>query len=249
VVIPVFVLTVYIVLKYHEGNKTARYSPEWDHSRLLESMWWGLPLIIITILAVITWNSSHQLDPSRPIVSDKKPLTVQVVALQWKWLFIYPEQKIASVNYLQMPVDTPVNFQITSDAPMNSFWIPKLGGQIYAMSGMSTQLHLMASKQGVFNGSSANISGRGFAGMSFKAQAVTEQEFDSWAGIVQRSHQSLSFDEYAKLARPSENNQVALYSEPAVNLYDTVLMQYMGHSRMMPPQNYASMKVEYAHSH
>jgi cytochrome o ubiquinol oxidase subunit 2 len=249
VVVPVFMLTFYIVLKFHEDNQSAKYSPEWDHSILLESIWWGLPLIIIAILAVITWDSSHQLDPSKPIVSDKKPLNVQVVALQWKWLFIYPEQKIASVNYLQMPVNTPVNFQITSDAPMNSFWIPKLGGQIYAMSGMSTQLHLMANQQGVFNGSSANISGRGFAGMDFKAQAVTNREFKKWTNLAQRSNQTLTYAEYTKIAQPSENNQAVLYSDPADNLYDRVMLQYMNHGYHVPMQTYASNQMEHSHAY
>lgn len=249
VVVPVFALTIYIVWKYHEGNTAAKYSPEWDHSRLLESLWWGVPMLIITILAVITWNSSHQLDPARAIVSNKKPVNIQVVALEWKWLFIYPQEGIASINYLQMPVNRPVHFQITSDAPMNSFWIPKLGGQIYAMSGMSTQLNLMATQQGVFNGVSANISGRGFAGMKFKAQAVTENEFNNWADAVQHSNQALTYDEYEKLSQPSENNQVALYSQPQANLYDAVVMKYMGHGHQLPAQVNTNTETEHAHNY
>src|SRR5688572_21939694 len=143
VVVPVFALTFYIAWKYRASNKKAKYTPDWDHHTGIEALWWAIPLALITILSVITYKTSHELDPFRPIASDKKPLTVQVVALQWKWLFIYPEQNIASVNFVQFPEDRPVNFQITSDAPMNSFWIPQLGGQMYAMSGMNTKLHLI----------------------------------------------------------------------------------------------------------
>jgi cytochrome o ubiquinol oxidase subunit 2 len=249
VVIPVFILTVYIVLKFHEDNEGTKYSPEWDGSRKLELTWWGIPLAIITTLAIITWSSSHQLDPFKPLDSNKPALNIQVVALDWKWLFIYPQQDIATVNYVQFPTDTPIHFQITSDAPMNSFWIPKLGSQIYAMSGMSTQLNLQADQTGVFNGSSANISGRGFAGMDFKAQAVTENEFNNWAMFVEHSNKQLTFDEYAKLAQPSENNPVALYAKPADNLYDHIVMKYMGDGHSMPTQDYTTAGEIHAHSH
>jgi len=143
VVIPVFALTFAIAWKYREGNTAARYSPEWDHNRWVEAVWWAVPLVLITVISMISWSSSHELDPFRPLRSANPPITIQVVALQWKWLFIYPDQNIATVNFVQFPANTPVDFQITSDAPMNSFWIPQLGGQIYAMAGMSTQLHLM----------------------------------------------------------------------------------------------------------
>ena len=248
VVVPVFALTGYIVWKFREG-KDSKYTPDWDRSPVLETIWWGLPMAIITILAVITWNSSHQLDPYRPLASDKAPLNVQVIALDWKWLFIYPDEKIATVNYLRIPINRPVNFAITSDAPMNSFWVPRLGGQIYAMSGMSTQLHLMADQTGVFNGSSANISGRGFAGMNFKVQAVNQNQFDNWADLVRASPDNLSFAEYSKLARPSENNKVVIYAEPADNLYDSVVTQYMGVGHSLADQTYNSEGAGHAHSY
>ncbi|MBX4201561.1 ubiquinol oxidase subunit II [Candidatus Saccharibacteria bacterium] len=238
VVVPVFILTAWIAWKYREGNKQAQYSPSWDHDSRLEFVWWAVPLAIITVLAVITWNSSHALDPFKPIASDKKLLTVQVVAMQWKWLFIYPEQNVASVNYVRIPQNTPVNFQITSDAPMNSFWIPRLGGQIYAMAGMSTHLHLMATQPGTFDGSSANISGRGFAGMTFKAQATDQDEFDSWVKSVSESPNELSLSQYETLAQPSENNPVTFYSTPQPNLYDNVLVKYMEPGHDMAGQIY-----------
>lgn len=245
VVVPVFILTFYIAWTYSENNKRPKkYSPNWEHSARLEFIWWALPLGIITILAVVAWNSSHQLDPFRALSSSKKPLSVQVVALQWKWLFIYPQQNIATVNLVQFPVDTPVNFQITSDAPMNSFWIPKLGGQIYAMSGMSTQLHLMADQTGEFAGSSANISGRGFAGMKFTAKATSQADFDKWVSRVKRSPDKMSLNQYQRLSQPSENNQTALFSSADTNLYDSVIMQYMvpGHQMNNPTDNLAGMQ-------
>jgi cytochrome o ubiquinol oxidase subunit 2 len=227
VVIPVYTLLFVFAWRYREGNTKARYSPNLAGSRKLETLWWLIPSLLILILSMVTWRSSHELDPYKPLVSSVAAINVQVVALDWKWLFIYPQQHIASVNLLEFPVGTPVNFEITSDAPMNSFWIPQLGGQIYAMPGMSTQLHLMASSTGDFRGSSANISGDGFAGMDFTARAASEGSFNDWVQTVQDSPQSLSQQRYDQLARASENNAIAYYSAPANNLYDTIVLKYM----------------------
>lgn len=226
VVIPVFALTFWIAWKYRASNTKATYTPEWDHNRTIELVWWGIPFVLIGILSVVTWVASHKLDPFRPIASTKEPLTIQVVALDWKWLFIYPEQDIATVNFVQFPVDRPVNFEITSDAPMNSFWIPQLGGQIYAMSGMSTELHLMADKTGDYNGSSANISGKGFAGMTFIARASTDTAFAQWVQSAKQSPNTLSQSTYDELAKPSENNPVAYYSSEEPGLYNAILSKY-----------------------
>lgn len=249
VVLPVFAMTIYIALKYRESNKPAKYHPDWDHDLKIESVWWGIPLLIITILAIVTWNSSHDLDPFKSLDSTVKPLNVQVVAMTWKWLFIYPEQNISTVNYLEIPVNTPVNFQITADAPMNSFWIPRLGSQIYAMSGMSTQLHLMADKTGLYYGRSANISGRGFSGMQFKTMAVPAEDFSGWVDKVKDSPNKLTFDNYSKLALESENNPVAYYSANADNLYDNIIMKYMmpGHQMGHTPDNSNVMEHNFYH--
>ena len=226
VVIPVFILTLYIAWKYRETNPQAKYTPDWDHHPGLEAMWWGLPLAIILVLSVITWQSSYKLDPFRPLDSSKPPIQIQVVALQWKWLFIYPEYNVASVNYLQFPEDTPVNFEITADAPMNSFWIPQLGGQIYAINGMKTQLHLIASEPGDYNGSSANISGKGFAGMKFIARASSQTDFNNWIQSLKYSPDTLNRDTYTELAKPSKDNPPATYvSESA--LFDMIMTKYM----------------------
>ncbi len=140
VVVPVFLLTFGIAWRYRATNTKAKYTPNWDHNIVLETIWWTVPTLLILILGGIIWKSSHELDPFKPLASTNEPMIIQVVALDWKWLFIYPDQQIATVNYVEFPENTPVQFHITADAPMNSFWIPQLGGQIYAMAGMSTQL-------------------------------------------------------------------------------------------------------------
>lgn len=233
VVIPVYILTFGIAWKYRASNKKAKYSPDLGGNKAAEAVWWLIPLAIITVLGGIIWTSSHELDPFKPLHSDKKPVTIQVVALQWKWLFIYPDENIATVNYVQFPEKTPVNFQITSDAPMNSFWIPSLGGQIYAMSGMSTKLHLMADKSGTYQGSSANISGKGFAGMKFIAKSTTDDRYESWVQRVKSTGSTLNDNSYTKLAKPSKNNKVQYYTLGNDKLYDTVIMKYMEPSNSM----------------
>jgi cytochrome o ubiquinol oxidase subunit 2 len=230
VVVPVFGLTFFIAWRYRAGNTHARYQPEWDHSRLLEAIWWLIPSILILVLSVITWNATHNLTPTKPLTSSNPAITIQAVALDWKWLFIYPKQNIATVNYVQFPVNTPINFEITADAPMNSFWIPQLGGQIYAMAGMSTSLHLMATGLGTFRGSSANISGRGFAGMEFNTRSSSQPQFESWVNGVKRSSATLNDQTYATLALPSQDNPYQSFSVAEVGLYDKIILQYMSPS-------------------
>ena len=235
VVVPVFAMTIAIVWRYRENSATAKnrdYKPNWDHQWKAETLWWGIPCAIILVLAVITWQSTHKLDPYRALDSDKKPLTIQVVALQWKWLFIYPDQNMASVNFVQVPTDRPVNFEITADAPMNSFWIPQLGGQVYAMEGMTTQLHLEATKDGDYRGVSANLSGKGFAGMHFTARATSEDDFATWQKQVKQTHKNLSTSEYNYLAKPTENNPKTYYSTVQPGLYDTIVGKFMAHEGM-----------------
>lgn len=231
VIVPVFALTFGIAWRYREGNKKAKYSPELGGNFITEFIWWFIPFVIISVLAFVAWTSSHDLDPFKPLAGDKKPLKIQVIALQWKWLFIYPEQKIASVNFIEVPKDTPLNFEITADAPMNSFWIPQLGGQIYAMPGMSTQLHLMANSEGDYYGSSANISGEGFAGMKFTTRATTANDFDRWVAATKSSQQFFTHSTYDELAKPSSNTPQTTMrlSDEATDLYDTVVKKYMGH--------------------
>lgn len=227
VIVPVYALTIMIALRYRKGNRKATYTPDWDHSRKLEAVWWGVPIAIILILSVVTWRSSHELDPFKPLSSGNKPVTIQVVALEWKWLFIYPEQNIATVNYIQFPEDTPVNFVITADAPMNSFWIPELGGQVYAMNGMKTKLHLQANQPGTFKGSSANLSGEGFAAMKFTAEATSQADFYDWVQDSKKAPGTLDKRQYTGLSKPSKDVTAKFYGSTDSGLYDSIVMKYM----------------------
>lgn len=227
VIIPVFILAFYILWKYHEKNKKSHYTPKWDNDHKLEFVWWGIPILLVSILAVVTFKSSHDLDPYKAIQSSKEPVTIQVVALEWKWLFIYPEQRIATVNHITIPENRPINFKITADAPMNSFWIPKLGGQVYAMSGMETKLHLMANKVGAYQGVAANLSGEGHAGMKFTVNSVSEGDFGTWINTTRQSPDFLTTNTYAELAKKSKNNPEASYSQVQPSLYNDILTKYM----------------------
>lgn len=230
VVVPVFIMLFAFAWKYRESNTKARYTPEADGNRLIEWIWWGIPLIIITVLGVVTWNSTHDLDPYKKLVSDKPAITIQVVALQWKWLFLYPEQGVASVNEVRFPEDTPVNFRITADAPMSAFWIPNLGTQTYAMNGMTSQLSLEAHSVGEYRGSNTNISGEGYAEMDFKAISTTQKDFDLWATALAGSDSHLDWETYQELAQPNKDQPVVYYMLHESKLYDKILGKYMDHS-------------------
>lgn len=240
IVIPVFILTFIIAIKYRATNKKSKYTPEWDSSKRLELIWWGLPILIVTVLSVIAWQTSHSLDPYKAIDSEKKPLQVQVVALQYKWLFIYPEHKVASINELAIPIDRPVEFTITSDAPMNSFWIPQLGGQIYAMAGMSTKLHLMADKEGDYNGVSANLSGEGHAHMDFITKARSERSFNEWIRSALSSKTVLNDALYEEVRKPEHYDKVTFMRLEETALYDKVVSRYSD-SRMKNKQDTESL--------
>lgn len=241
VVIPTIILTLIFAWRYRAGNHSAKYSPEWSHSTTLEVIVWTIPCIIIGILAVITWITSHTLDPYKPINSDVKPITIQAIALDWKWLFIYPDQKIATVNFVQIPVNVPVRFLITSDAPMNSFEMPQLAGQIYAMAGMQTKLNIMANVPGDYRGFSSNFSGLGFSDMNFIIRVSSQDSFSQWIDTVQKSSQILTTAAYTKLVQPSENNPTEYFTVPNNDLYQLVLMKYM-----MPMDNMKGMNMDFA---
>lgn len=226
VVIPVYIMLIAFSLKYREGNKKSKYDPNLDGSRLFETIWWGVPLTIITILAVITFKSSHELDPFKKLDSAVPPLKIQVISLQWKWLFIYPNENLATVNFVQFPVNTPVDFEITSDSPMNSFWIPRLGGQIYAMNGMATHLNLNATSLGDYYGMSANISGAGFAGMHFTARASSESAYREWVRNADSKEKVLDINSYNELAKPSQDNPVSYYYLAEPNLFSSIINKY-----------------------
>jgi cytochrome o ubiquinol oxidase subunit 2 len=228
VVVPVIVMTFLFAWKYRATNTDAVYTPKWSHSTKIEIAVWAVPILIIIALGYVTYVSTHELDPYRPLESDVKPITIEVVALDWKWVFIYPEQGIATVNKIVFPTNTPVNFKVTSDSVMNSFFIPGLGGQIYAMAGMQTKLHLIANRDAEMEGISANYSGAGFTGMKFKAISTSQENFDTWVSEVKKAPKQLEKAEYEALTKPSQNNPVELYSSVTPNLFQIIVDKYEG---------------------
>ncbi|MDR6671712.1 ubiquinol oxidase subunit II [Xanthomonas sp. 1678] len=230
VVIPVIVMTLAFAWRYRASNTKARYEPNWSHSTAIEVVVWSIPCMIILVLAVLTWRSSHALDPYKPLESDVKPITIEAVALDWKWMFIYPEQGIATVNEIAFPVDTPLNFKITSDTVMNSFFIPHLGTQIYAMAGMETKLHLIANEPGDYFGLSANYSGHGFSKMAFTAHATDQAGFDAWVAKVKAAPKALDQAEFQVLAANRNDKAqypVTYYSSVQDGMFKSLVDKYM----------------------
>ena len=232
IIVPVIVLTLFFAWRYRHSNTEAAYEPDWDHSTMLELIIWGAPLLIIIALGTITWISTHTLDPyrklsrldeNRPIPANVKPLVVEVVALDWKWLFIYPEQGFATVNELAVPVDVPVSFKITASSVMNSFYIPALAGQIYAMPGMQTALHAVINKPGVYEGFSANYSGAGFSDMKFKFHGMTQQDFDQWVVAAKADTNVLKRAQYQQLEQPSIKDPVRHYGAVEADLFHAIV--------------------------
>ncbi|KAI2690699.1 ubiquinol oxidase subunit II [Pseudomonas sp. TNT3] len=246
VVVPVIVMTFLFAWKYRATNTDAVYTPKWSHSTKIEIAVWAVPVLIIIALGYVTYVSTHALDPYKPLESDVKPITIEVVALDWKWVFIYPEQGIATVNKIVFPTNTPVNFKVTSDSVMNSFFIPGLGGQIYAMAGMQTKLHLIANRDAEMEGISANYSGAGFTGMKFKAISTSQENFDAWVSEVKKAPKQLEKAEYEALTKPSQNNPVELYSSVTPNLFQFIVDKYEG---MKPgkPMHHEKKEKEVAH--
>ncbi|MDR0252156.1 MAG: ubiquinol oxidase subunit II [Brucellaceae bacterium] len=222
IVVPVIIATLYFANKYRD-NKNNEYLPDWHHSNKIEAFVWVIPCIVILVLGYVTWVKTHELDPYRPLEHAAKPVQVEVVAMNWKWLFIYPEQNIASVNELVVPVDRPLNFRITSGHIMNSFFIPALGGQVYAMPGMQTKLHLIGNEIGSYEGLSANYSGDGFAQMRFTAHVKSEEDFEKWVSEVRTSDKVLSRAGYIELDQPTEKHPVTHYASSEPGLFSAVI--------------------------
>lgn len=252
IVIPVIIATLIIARRYRASNTSATYSPKWDNSHVLELLIWGVPICMIAFLAYNEYMSSHSLDPYKPIPApannpQAKQLNVQVVALNWKWLFIYPDYGIATVNQMAMPVDTPVAFTITSDATMNSFWIPQLGSQVYAMAGMQTEMHLIANSTGDFLGESNNYSGRGFSDMKFRALSLDEKGFQAWVEKVKASSEDLDDTTYAKLHEDSIKNPVEYFGHVEPALFGRIVAHY-NHGMVMDKATGKEMRVDTNHS-
>jgi cytochrome o ubiquinol oxidase subunit 2 len=250
VVVPVVIMVFWFAWKYRASSVKAKYTPNWEHNTWLEVIWWGIPSIIVAVLATITWITTHKLDPYRPLDSKEKPVEIQVVALDWKWLFFYPEYNIATVNHIQIPVGKPINFRITADAPMNSFMIPQLGGQIYAMQGMETKIHLIAEKPGEFDGYSSNYSGHGFSGMHFKVNAGSEEEFQTWIQEIKEYGTSLTKElYYSNLLPPTKNNKVEYYSKFDETLFEHILKKYLMSHDMSHGKEHSNVIDSSSHHH
>ena len=241
VVVPVILATAVIGWWYRSSNRKATYQPSFVYSGRLEMLVWAIPILVVLFLGGIAWIGAHDLDPAKPLKSSQRPLEVQVVSLDWKWLFIYPESGIATVNHLVIPVGRPVHFSLTSSSVMNAFFVPRLGSMIYTMNGMTTQLNLQADHAGRYLGQSSQFSGDGFASMRFNTDAVAPAAFDAWVAQARQSGPVLDQATYDTLAIPSENVAPQAYRGVAPGLFNTILMRSTPHTKdPLPPAPAAS---------
>jgi cytochrome o ubiquinol oxidase subunit 2 len=228
VIIPVYIMAFWFAWHYRAANKKASYKPDWDYSARIDALVWAVPAMIVIGVGSLVWIWTHRLDPYKPLPGGEA-LQVQVVAQDWKFLFIYPEHNIAAVNELVFPSDRPVSLALTSDTVMNSFYVPALAGQIYVMAGMETRLNLSAHEPGQFIGRNSQYSGSGFSDQNFKVRAVTPAEFEAWIAGVRQSPKPLDEAAYAALAKPSSKVPVSYYSTVAPNLFASIIARYRGH--------------------
>lgn len=222
IIIPTMIATIGVAWWFRAGNKKAQYRPDWEYSGAVEMVVWSIPALTVLLLGGIAWIGSHELDPAKPLKSANPPLNVDVVSLDWKWLFIYPDQGIATVNQLVVPAGTPVHFQLTSATVWNVFFVPQLGTMIYTMPRMTTQLNLQADRPGVYDGISAHFSGDGFPGMQFKVHSVPAQQFAAWAAKA-HSGPSLDASTYDQLQKPSSYVKPITYGSVAPGLFGAIL--------------------------
>jgi len=241
IIIPVIIMTIYFSFKYRSTNINQVYKPNWCDSKTIEIIVWTIPILIISVLAFLSWNYTHKLEPRKSIVSFYKPIKIDVVALDWKWLFIYPDYHVATINEIMFPVDRPVLFRITSNSVMNSFFIPALGSQIYAMPGMVTKLNLIASSPGEYKGISSNYSGRGFSNMKFSAKSVMNNDmFLNWLRKIKNSSRKLNtMKMFNTISMPNENHTVEYFSNVKIDLFNKILHQYSNNKNLIQ-----SAKVE-----
>ena len=245
IILPVMAATALFAWRYRASNTKAAYAPDWHHSTQLEVLIWTAPLLIIIALGALTWISTHVLDPfrpigridaSRPVVTGTKPLEVDVVALDWKWMFIYPEQGIATVNELAAPIDRPLDFHITSGTVMNTFFIPALAGQIYAMAGMETRLSAVVNKPGVYDGYSGMYSGAGFSDMHFKFHGLSDGDFDAWVARAKAAEMTLDGPRFMQLSKPSEKVRPQFYGSVQPDLYSKIVNMCVDPDKMCEDQ-------------
>ena len=244
IVIPTILTTLGVAYWFRSSNTRARYLPDFEYSGRIELLVWSIPAMTVLLVGGVAWVGSHDLDPLKPIASATKPISVHVVSLDWKWLFIYPDQGIATVNGLTVPVGTPISFELTSSGVMNSFFVPQLGGQIYTMAGMVTRLHLQADHTGTYRGMSANYSGAGFSDMYFNVDAVPAERFAQWVAATRTTGPALDARTYANLAKPSQAVTPFTYRAVAPRLFNDILsvgMRQDGPSQLANP---ASQRAE-----
>lgn len=235
IVIPTMIATIAIAFWFRRGNAKATYRPDWEYSGAIELVVWAIPVLTIALLGGITWIGSHQLEPSKPLESKVPPLKVEVVSLDWKWLFIYPDQDVATVNQLVVPAGTPVSFRLTSATVWNTFFVPQMGSMIYTMPRMTTQLNLQADRPGVYGGQSSQFSGDGFPGMQFKVHAVPPQQFAAWAQSARGSALKLDGVGYAALSKPSSYVKPITYGAVAPGLFDAIVANRVPTNPTPPP--------------
>jgi cytochrome o ubiquinol oxidase subunit 2 len=244
IVIPTILATLGVAYWFRASNANARYQPDFAYSGRLELLVWSIPAMTVLLVGGVAWVGAHDLDPRRPLSSTAKPITVQVASLDWKWLFIYPEQGIASVNHLTVPVGAPISFELTSSGVMNSFFVPQLGSQIYTMSGMVTRLHLQADHPGTYPGLSAMYSGEGFADMRFTVDAVPSEKFEEWAAQTRNAGPVLDAQAYADLAKPSKAVAPFTYRAVAPNLFGSIADSAMTADASSPVTCSTSQRAE-----
>jgi cytochrome o ubiquinol oxidase subunit 2 len=236
VIVPIIVLTIWFAWKYRASNTDAEYAPTWSNSVKIDAFVWLVPTVIVIAVALLLWRDTHRLDPYRPIESKEPTTEVQVVAQDWKWLFIYPEQGIAVVNQLVFPAGRPVSLRITSDTVMNSFYVPQLAGQIYAMAGMQTRLQMLADQPGTFVGRNSQYSGGGYSQQHFEVQAMSQADFDAWVARAKQGGTRLDATNYPALAAKSRANPITYYSAVEPKLFDSIIDKYRhsGHAHPAP---------------
>jgi cytochrome o ubiquinol oxidase subunit 2 len=237
IIIPTMIATVAVAFWFRRGNKKAVYRPDWEYSGAIELVVWGIPILTVMLLAGIAWIGSHDLEPSRPLPSDKPPLKVDVVSLDWKWLFIYPDQGIATVNQLVVPAGTAVSYRLTSATVWNVFWVPQMGTMIYTMPRMTTRLNLQADRLGSFKGLSGHFSGDGFPGMEFQVQSLPPEQFATWAQGARGQGAVLDGRSYAELSKPSSYVKPMTYGAVAPGLFDAIVANSAPANPVPPPQD------------
>jgi cytochrome o ubiquinol oxidase subunit 2 len=234
IIIPTMIATIAFAFWFRRGNAKATYRPDWEYSGAVEMVVWAVPALTVMLLGGIAWIASHQLEPSKPLKSNIPAINVQVVSMDWKWLFIYPDQGIATVNQLVVPAGTPVSFHLTSATVWNTFFVPQMGSMIYTMPNMVTRLNLQADRQGVFPGRSAHFSGDGFPGMEFNVSSVSPQQFAAWVRSAHGAGQVLDGRSYAQLSRPSSYVKPMTFGAVAPGLFDEIAAGRAQRSEQLP---------------